>query len=293
MTNVRAPIFVRLGERGWGQTVPTAGTLTKITIADLVATGAEWTSSITGRARRRRLGHRPERHPDLGQGRRRRRAGDAPGAGEGARVSRRCALPQSPRVRPVLPARAGLRVERTTLGVATADARPALVLDDVRGATVKDLMATAPGGRRTGRLATLLPRLPARRHPGRGRRDAGAHQRRRDGEGRGRRRRRPGPAGRARRSRREPLRAPHSGKRDREELEGGAPRRRRRPATPQQRPGRLRATSCSRAGPASEADHRTFPSGVAPPERIHASTSASGADSMISPYWGRLIRPTA
>src|SRR5262249_26904766 len=48
MRNVRAPIFVRLGERGWGQPVPQAGTLTKITISNLVATGAEWTSSITG-----------------------------------------------------------------------------------------------------------------------------------------------------------------------------------------------------------------------------------------------------
>jgi polygalacturonase len=48
MVNVRAPIFVRLGERGQGQTVPAAGTLARITISDIVATGAEWTSSITG-----------------------------------------------------------------------------------------------------------------------------------------------------------------------------------------------------------------------------------------------------
>src|SRR5262249_34308102 len=48
MRNVRAPIFVRLGERGWGQAVPRAGTLTNIRISNLVATGAEWTSSIMG-----------------------------------------------------------------------------------------------------------------------------------------------------------------------------------------------------------------------------------------------------
>ena len=144
MTNVRAPIFVRLGERGWGQTVPTAGTLTKITIADLVATGAEWTSSILGVP-----------------------GGDvsdialsdirisAKGGGDAALVTR--PVPEKEREYPDaarfrnLPAYGlycrhvqGLRVERTTLGVATADARPALVLDDVRGATVKDLMATAP-----------------------------------------------------------------------------------------------------------------------------------------------------
>src|SRR6185295_4649959 len=48
MTNVRAPLFVRLGERGWGQPIPRAGTLAKIVITDVVATGAAWTSSITG-----------------------------------------------------------------------------------------------------------------------------------------------------------------------------------------------------------------------------------------------------
>ena len=144
MKNVRAPIFVRLGERGWGQTVPRAGVLTKITIANLVATGAEWTSSILGVP-----------------------GGDvtdialsdirisAKGGGDAALVTR--PVPEKEREYPDaarfrnLPAHGlycrhvrGLRVERTTLGVATADARPALVLDDVRGATVKDLMTTAP-----------------------------------------------------------------------------------------------------------------------------------------------------
>jgi hypothetical protein len=38
----------------------------------------------------------------------------------------------------------GLRVERTTLSVDAPDARPALILDDVRGATVKTMVATAP-----------------------------------------------------------------------------------------------------------------------------------------------------
>ena len=42
----------------------------------------------------------------------------------------------------------GLRVERTTLTVDEPDARPALVLDDVRGASVKSLVATAPTGSR-------------------------------------------------------------------------------------------------------------------------------------------------
>jgi hypothetical protein len=38
----------------------------------------------------------------------------------------------------------GLRVERTTLTVDEPDPRPALILDDVRNATVKSLVATAP-----------------------------------------------------------------------------------------------------------------------------------------------------
>ena len=107
MVNVRAPIFVRLGERGQGQTVPAAGTLTKITISDVVATGAEWTSSITGVP-----GHDVSdiALSDIrisGKG-----GGDAalvtrPVPEQDARVSRRRAVPQSSRPRPVLPARDG------------------------------------------------------------------------------------------------------------------------------------------------------------------------------------------
>src|SRR4030095_10512154 len=48
MTGVRAPLFVRLGRRGLGQTVPAAGELKDISIAHIVATGATWPSSITG-----------------------------------------------------------------------------------------------------------------------------------------------------------------------------------------------------------------------------------------------------
>jgi hypothetical protein len=146
MTNVRAPIFVRLGERGQGQAVPAAGTLTKITIADLVATGAEWTSSITGI---------PGHHvsdialSDI------RISGK--GGGDAALLSR--PVPEREREYPDaarfrnLPAHGlycrhvtRLRVERTTLTVGEPDPRPALILDDVREATVKSLVATAPAG---------------------------------------------------------------------------------------------------------------------------------------------------
>jgi hypothetical protein len=144
MTNVRAPIFVRLGERGRGQAVPAAGELTKITIADLVATGAEWTSSITGVP-----GHDVSdiALSDI------RISGK--GGGDAALVSR--PVPEREREYPDaarfrnLPAYGlycrhvtGLRVERTTLTVDEPDPRPALILDDVRNATVKRLAATAP-----------------------------------------------------------------------------------------------------------------------------------------------------
>ena len=146
MRNVRAPIFVRLGERGWGQAVPAAGQLTNITISDLVATGAAWTSSITGipghevsdislsdiRISGKGGGHAalvsrpvPERkreYPDAARFR------NLPAHGLYARHVRR------------------LRVERTALTVDAPDARPALVLDDVRDVIVKSLVATAPAG---------------------------------------------------------------------------------------------------------------------------------------------------
>jgi len=146
MRNVRAPIFVRLGERGWGQTVPEAGALTKITISDLVATGAEWTSSITGVP-----GHDVsdivlDTVRIFGKG------GGHAGLMSRAVPHRKREYPDATRFRN-LPAHGlycrhvtRLRVERTALTVDSPDSRPALVLDDVREATVTSLVATAPSG---------------------------------------------------------------------------------------------------------------------------------------------------
>ncbi|HEU4368569.1 MAG TPA: glycosyl hydrolase family 28 protein, partial [Methylomirabilota bacterium] len=146
MRNVRAPIFVRLAERGWGQAVPAAGALAKITIANLVATGAEWTSSIMG------VPGRDVSDIALSDIRI-----SGKGGGDAALVSR--PVPEREREYPDaarfrnLPAHGlycrhvtRLRVERTALTVDTADARPALVLDDVREAIVRSLVATAPSG---------------------------------------------------------------------------------------------------------------------------------------------------
>src|SRR5262249_1574660 len=48
MTDVPAPLFVRLGKRGRQQLEPAAGHLRNVAISGIVATGATGTSSITG-----------------------------------------------------------------------------------------------------------------------------------------------------------------------------------------------------------------------------------------------------
>ena len=143
MRNVRAPLFVRLAERGWGQAVPAAGRLARITISDLVATGAEWTSSIMGLP-----GHDVS---DIALSDIRISArGGGPAALIGQRVpQQRREYPDAARFRH-LPAHGlycrhvrGLRLDRASLTVELPDPRPALILDDVREAVVRDLKATA------------------------------------------------------------------------------------------------------------------------------------------------------
>jgi Pectate lyase superfamily protein/Right handed beta helix region len=143
MTGVRAPLFVRLAERGWGQAVPAAGELTRITIDDVTATGAEWTSSIMGLP-----GHAVA---DIALGNIRI---SGTGGGAAALIAQPVPLqrrryPDAARFRH-LPAYGlycrhvrGLRLDRAWLTVETPDPRPALILDDVGEATVKDLVATA------------------------------------------------------------------------------------------------------------------------------------------------------
>jgi hypothetical protein len=144
MHGVRAPLFVRLAERGWGQAVARAGTLAKVTITDVVATGAEWTSSIMG------LPGHDVTDITLGEIRI-----SGKGGGHAWLVSRpvpqqRREYPDAARFR-ALPAHGlycrhvtRLRLEQSALTVEIPDARPALVLDDVREATVKGVVATAP-----------------------------------------------------------------------------------------------------------------------------------------------------
>jgi hypothetical protein len=144
MTTVRAPIFVRLARRGRGQPVPTAGTLSNVTIWDVVATGATLASSITGI-----VGH-PVSGISLKDIRIMARGGGTPEL-----MSR--SVPEFEKRYPDatmfsdLPAYglycrrvAELTLHRIDLGVDRSDARPAIVLDDVRDADVRTVQAMTP-----------------------------------------------------------------------------------------------------------------------------------------------------
>jgi len=146
MTNVRAPIFVRLGRRGRAQAPGTEGALRDVSISNVSATGASGGSSITGvpglpvgrislkNIRIQATGgmrvapaslDMPEmeaKYPDAAM------FGDLPAYGLYCRHV------------------AGLTADGLDLSVAQPDARPAVVLDDARGVHVRSLRATPPAG---------------------------------------------------------------------------------------------------------------------------------------------------
>ena len=144
MTGVRAPLFVRLGRRGWGQDVPSAGVLKNVRISNIVATGALWPSSIIGIP-----GYRVS---DL-------ELADVHISGEGGgnvEMARRdvperdSVYPDATRFRH-LPAYglycrhvARLRTDRIALIVDEPDARPAVVLDNMLESDLGTLTASAP-----------------------------------------------------------------------------------------------------------------------------------------------------
>jgi hypothetical protein len=167
MAGVRAPLFVRLGRRGLGQKVPAAGELTDISIAGIVATGATWPSSIMGIP-----GH-PISNISLKDIRI-----TGKGGGKAALLSRD--VPELEKQYPDatmfrdLPAYGlycrhvkGLKADQLDLKVDQPDARPAVVLDNVREADLRAIEATPPadGGPvfwlrsvRDGKLHGLRPR---------------------------------------------------------------------------------------------------------------------------------------
>jgi hypothetical protein len=145
MTNVRAPIFVRLGQRGRAQDVPAAGALRNIAVSNVVAVGAMTASSITG------IPGYPVSEISL-----RNIRITAKGEGRAELVSK--TVPELEKTYPDaymfkdLPAYGlycrhvlGLTLDEIELSVDRPDARPAVVLDDVGRARVRALRATPPG----------------------------------------------------------------------------------------------------------------------------------------------------
>jgi polygalacturonase len=144
MTDIRAPIFVRLARRGRAQAVRTAGTLRDVSISNVVATGATGASSITGIR-----GHPVERI-SLKNIR-----VTARGGGRAELVS--LDMPDMERLYPDatmfgdLPAYGlycrrvvGLTVDGIDLRVLQPDARPAVVLADARDVDVRGMRAMPP-----------------------------------------------------------------------------------------------------------------------------------------------------
>jgi hypothetical protein len=144
MAGVRAPIFVRLGKRGRSQDVPVAGTLKNVSISNVVAVGAMTASSITG------VPGYPVSDIALKNVRITARGG------AGAEVASQL-VPEMEKTYPDaymfrdLPAYGlycrhvrGLRLDDVELDADRPDARPAVLLDDVHHARMRNLRAMPP-----------------------------------------------------------------------------------------------------------------------------------------------------
>ena len=144
MTNVRAPIFVRLGRRGRGQEIPTAGRVRHVSISNVVAVGAMTPSSITG------VPGASVSDIRLSNIRVTARGGAGPAVATQLVLEMEKEYPDAYMFRD-LPAYGlycrhvrGLTLDNIELGVERPDARPAVVLDDVHHARVRTLHAMPP-----------------------------------------------------------------------------------------------------------------------------------------------------
>ena len=144
MTGVRSPIFIRLGQRGRGQDVPAAGRLQNVSITNLEAVGALIASSITGIP-----GH-PVSDISLKNVRITVRGGGGADLAERSVPEMEKTYPDAYMFRD-LPAYGlycrhadGLTLDRISLGADQADARPAVVLDDVSHTRLRALQAMPP-----------------------------------------------------------------------------------------------------------------------------------------------------
>jgi polygalacturonase len=128
--DAKTPLFLRLGNRGRGQATPTPGTLKHVVFANIVATGGELASSITGLA-----GHPVEdvTLSDISLTMK----GGAPSAAARPVPEAEHDYPHAPMFG-ALPASGlyvrhvrGLTLRNVRLLTETPDARPPLVIDDV------------------------------------------------------------------------------------------------------------------------------------------------------------------
>lgn len=144
MSNVRAPIFVRLGKRGRAQDVPMGGRLHNVSISNVVAVDAMTASSITG------VPGYPVSSILLRNVRVTARGGAGPEAAAQKVPELEKTYPDAYMFRD-LPAYGlycrhvrGLTLDDLELRADQPDARPAVVLDDVHGARMRTLRATPP-----------------------------------------------------------------------------------------------------------------------------------------------------
>jgi hypothetical protein len=146
MNGVRAPVFVRLGNRGRGQKQPVPKSLREILISDIVATGAELTSSITGIPGYSVSGVTLKniRITALGGGK--------PELATKPVMEMEKDYPDADMFKE-LPAYGlycrhvnGLLLEGLQFGFEKPDARPALILDEVSNLDLRNVLAKAPAG---------------------------------------------------------------------------------------------------------------------------------------------------
>ena len=146
MVDVRAPIFIRLGNRGRAQNPPQPGRLENVSIANITATGAVWASSITGIP-----GH-PVRRVTLRGVRCTAQGGGAAALAAAAVPEQEDGYPDAGRFRD-LPAYGlycrhveGLTLDDVKLHAERPDGRPALVIEDGGDVDLRGLHGDPPEG---------------------------------------------------------------------------------------------------------------------------------------------------
>ncbi len=146
MSNVRAPIFVRLAQRGHGQDVPAAGRLRNISISNLVAVGAMTASSITGIPGHLVSGISLKNVRITARGGGQAEAVDQPVPELEKRYPDAYMFNDLPAYGLYCRHADGLTLDGIDLRIDQPDARPALVLDDASRVVIRAMQAMPPAG---------------------------------------------------------------------------------------------------------------------------------------------------